>query len=246
MLNWAQIDTVLLDMDGTLLDLHFDNYFWLQHLPKRWAEISGISVSDAETQLKAEYAELTGKLEWYCLDYWGTRLQLPITELKREVMHKIAMRADVPDFLTALKHSGRQVALVTNAHPDSLSLKIERTELASYIDTLISTHEFGVTKENWALWQKLQQRLGFDPERTLFVEKNTALRIENDSEEQISIQLKVSGDSLPILKAAQDFGIRHLLAVANPDSQQLSRQITEYPAITDYSVLLDDIRNFRN
>jgi len=219
MLNWAEIDTVLLDMDGTLLDLHFDNYFWLQHLPKRWAEISGISINEAQTQLKAEYAELTGKLEWYCLDYWGKRLQLPITELKREVMHKIAMRADVPDFLTALKDSGRKIVLVTNAHPDSLSLKIERTELASYIDTLISTHEFGVTKENQDLWKKLQQRLGFNAERTLFVD-----------------------DSLPILTAAQDYGIKHLLAVANPDSHQLSRQITEFPAITDYSVLLDDIR----
>lgn len=218
MLNWAQIDTVLLDMDGTLLDLHYDNYFWLQHLPQRWAEISGISRAEAETQLKAEYAELTGKLEWYCLDYWGKRLQLPITELKREVMHKIAMRADVPAFLTALKRSGRQVALVTNAHPGSLSLKLERTELANYIDTLISTHEFGVTKEQQALWHQLQKRLGFDPQRTLFVD-----------------------DSLPILQAARQFGIRHLLAVANPDSQQLSRQITEFPAVTDYSVLLDEI-----
>jgi 5'-nucleotidase len=133
------------------------------------------------------------------------------------------MRADVPAFLTALKQSGRDIVLVTNAHPDSLSLKIERTELARYIDTLISTHEFGVTKENWALWQKLQLRLSFDPQRTLFVD-----------------------DSLPILQAAQDFGIKHLLAVANPDSQQLSRQITEFPAITDYGVLLDDIRNFKN
>lgn len=218
MLNWAQIDTVLLDMDGTLLDLHYDNYFWLQHLPQRWAEISGISRAEAEAQLKAEYAELTGKLEWYCLDYWGKRLQLPITELKREVMHKIAMRADVPAFLTALKRSGRQVALVTNAHPGSLSLKLERTELANYIDTLISTHEFGVTKEQQALWHQLQKRLGFDPQRTLFVD-----------------------DSLPILQAARQFGIRHLLAVANPDSQQLSRQITEFPAVTDYSVLLDEI-----
>lgn len=218
MLNWAQIDTVLLDMDGTLLDLHYDNYFWLHHLPQRWAEISGISRFEAEAQLKAEYAELTGKLEWYCLDYWGKRLQLPINELKREVMHKIAMRADVPDFLTALKKSGRQIALVTNAHPDSLSLKLERTELANYIDTLISTHEFGVTKEQQALWQQLQQRLGFDPARTLFVD-----------------------DSLTILQAARQFGIGHLLAVANPDSQQLSRQITEFPAVTDYSVLLDEI-----
>ncbi len=219
MLDWADIDTVLLDMDGTLLDLHFDNYFWLEHLPARWSEITGISVADAKAQLQAEYAVLQGKLEWYCLDYWGKRLQLPINELKREVMHKIAMRADVPAFLQALKDSGREVVLVTNAHPDSLSLKIERTELSNYIDLLISTHEFGVTKESQALWHKLQQRLGFDPSRTLFVD-----------------------DSLPILQAAADFGIRHLLAVANPDSQQPVRDITDFAAITDYGVLLADIR----
>src|SRR5688572_6670841 len=35
MIDWNAVDTVLLDMDGTLLDLHFDNYFWLTHLPKR-------------------------------------------------------------------------------------------------------------------------------------------------------------------------------------------------------------------
>jgi len=222
MLDWADIDTVLLDMDGTLLDLHFDNYFWLEHLPIRWSEITGISVADAKAQLQAEYAVLQGKLEWYCLDYWGKRLQLPITELKREVMHKIAMRADVPAFLQALKDSGREVVLVTNAHPGSLSLKIERTELSNYIDVLISTHEFGVTKESQALWHKLQHRLGFDPKRTLFVD-----------------------DSLPILQAAADFGIRHLLAVANPDSQQPVRDITDFASITDYSVLLDDIRTPR-
>ena len=222
MLDWADIDTVLLDMDGTLLDLHFDNYFWLEHLPERWSEITGISVAEAKTQLQAEYAVLQGKLEWYCLDYWGKRLQLPITELKREVMHKIAMRADVPAFLQALKDSGREVVLVTNAHPGSLSLKIERTELSNYIDVLISTHEFGVTKESQALWHKLQQRLGFDPKRTLFVD-----------------------DSLPILQAAADFGIRHLLAVANPDSQQPVRDITDFASITDYSVLLNDIRAAR-
>ncbi|RVU39881.1 GMP/IMP nucleotidase [Rheinheimera riviphila] len=222
MLDWADIDTVLLDMDGTLLDLHFDNYFWLEHLPLRWSEITGISVADAKAQLQAEYAVLQGKLEWYCLDYWGKRLQLPITELKREVMHKIAMRADVPAFLQALKDSGREVVLVTNAHPGSLSLKIERTELSNYIDVLISTHEFGVTKESQALWHKLQHRLGFDPKRTLFVD-----------------------DSLPILQAAADFGIRHLLAVANPDSQQPVRDIRDFASITDYAVLLDDIRAAR-
>lgn len=222
MLDWSSIDTVLLDMDGTLLDLHFDNYFWLEHLPKRWSELSQISVEEAKAQLKAEYDVLQGKLEWYCLDYWAKRLQLPITELKREVMDKIAMRADVPAFLTALNQSGRRIVLVTNAHPDSLSLKIERTELASYLTELISTHEFGVTKESQQLWHALQQRLGFDAKRTLFVD-----------------------DSLPILHAAEQFGIAHLLAIANPDSQQPVKQIEQFPAITDYSVLLADINKPR-
>ncbi|MDX3772730.1 GMP/IMP nucleotidase [Chromatiaceae bacterium AAb-1] len=222
MLQWAEIDTVLLDMDGTLLDLHFDNYFWLHHLPARWAEISGISAAEASQQLKAEYAALTGKLEWYCLDYWERRLQLPITELKREVMHKIQMRNDTPAFLNALKQSGRDIILLTNAHPASLALKAECTDLDQYISHQISTHEFGTTKETQSLWQQLQQRLGFDKQRTLFVD-----------------------DSLPILDAAREFGIKHLLAVANPDSQQPARQIAEFPAITDYQVLLQDIRSPR-
>jgi len=218
MLDWSSIDTVLLDMDGTLLDLHFDNHFWLEHLPKRWSELSGISQDEAKATLAAEYQQLQGKLEWYCLDYWTKRLDLPITALKREVQHKIAMRADTIPFLTALQQSGRRIVLVTNAHPDSLSLKIELTTLGQYINELVSTHEFGVTKEQQELWQQLQQRLGFDPARTLFVD-----------------------DSLPILTAARQFGIRHLLAVANPDSQQPSRHIDEFPAVTDYRLLLADI-----
>jgi len=222
MLDWSAIDTVLLDMDGTLLDLHFDNHFWLEHLPKRWSEISGISYTEAKATLEAEYQQLQGKIEWYCLDYWTKRLQLPITTLKREVQHKIAMRDDTIPFLTALKASGRRIVLVTNAHPDSLSLKIELTTSGQYIDELISTHEFGVTKEQQALWQQLQQRLGFDPARTLFVD-----------------------DSLPILQAAQEFGIGHLLAVANPDSQRPSRTITEFAATNDYRELLDVINQPR-
>ncbi|MGI5310160.1 GMP/IMP nucleotidase [Rheinheimera sp. WS51] len=218
MLHWSEIDTVLLDMDGTLLDLHFDNYFWQYYLPKRWAQTSGISEESAQQQLAQEYTRLAGKIEWYCLDYWCQRLQLPITDLKREIMDKIAMRSDAAVFLQALKQSGRKVVLLTNAHPDSLALKVEQTPLASYIDTRISTHQFGVTKESVVLWQKVQHHLGFNPSRTLFVD-----------------------DSLPILQTARDFGIKHLLAIANPDSQKASSVITDFPAITDYNTIIADI-----
>lgn len=220
MLDWSQIKTVLLDMDGTLLDLHYDNQFWLEHLPKRYSEEANISLTEAKEKLVSHYQKVEGTIAWYCLDYWAEQTQLPITELKREIDHLIQLRSDAHDFLTALKTSGREVILVTNAHPDSLSLKIERTQLDKYFDVLYSTHEFGVSKESQLLWQRLQAKQPFELDHTLFVD-----------------------DSLPILKSAQQFGIKHLLAVANPDSKQPSKVITEFPAIVDYSVLLTDILN---
>ncbi len=220
-LPWDEIDTVLLDMDGTLLDLHFDTHFWIEHLPKKVAQLTQKPVERCRADMLAHYARVEGKIEWYCLDYWAEVLQMDIMSAKREVEHLIAIREDTVPFLDALRQSGREVVLVTNAHPGSLSLKVEHTKLDSHIDTLISTHEFGVTKESQQLWQKLQARLNFNPKRTLFVD-----------------------DSLVILEAAKQFGIAHLLAVRNPDSQQPEREIADFTNIADYRTVVDEIRQY--
>jgi putative hydrolase of the HAD superfamily len=219
MLDWSKISTVLLDMDGTILDLHFDTHFWLHHLPQRYSEVHNVNLAEAKQSLVDHYQRVEGTIDWYCLDYWAEQTQLSITDLKREVQHLIQLRTDAHDFLCALKSSGRDIVLVTNAHPDSLALKIERTQLDKYFDTLYSTHEFGVTKESQLLWQRLQEKHGFVLEQTLFVD-----------------------DSITILNSAKKYGFEHLLAVANPDSQQDSRVINQYPSITDYTELLADIK----
>jgi len=218
MFNWSEISTVLLDMDGTILDLHFDSHFWLEHFPVRYAEQHDISVADAKTKLANHYGKISGTIEWYCLDYWSDFTQMPLAQLKREVQHLIRLRDDADEFLTALKQSGREVILVTNAHPDALSLKIERTQLDKYFDVLYSTHEFGVVKESQLLWQKLQAKQGFELANTLFVD-----------------------DSLPVLKSAQQYGIKHILAVENPDSQQPPNVINDFNSISDYRQLTQAI-----
>lgn len=221
MLDWKKIKTVLLDMDGTLLDLHFDTYFWLEHLPLRFAEKHSMPFTQAQSHLKVEINKVAGQLEWYCLDYWAAKLDLPIVELKREIEHKISIRPDSIPFLDALKAAGKEVILLTNAHPDSLSLKIEKTALDSHIDCLISTHKYGVTKESQLLWQKLQADIDFDNNTTLFVD-----------------------DSIPILDSAKTYGIKYLLAVANPDSSLpavAEKQLKGYPYITDYRDIIPNI-----
>lgn len=220
--NWSEISTVLIDMDGTILDLHFDNHFWLEHLPLRYSEKMSISLTAAKAKLKADYLAVVGTIEWYCLDYWSERTDMPIKELKREIQHLIQLRSDAKDFLLALKASGKDIVMVTNAHPEALSLKIERTQLDQYFDTLYSTHEFGVSKESQLLWQRLQVKHGFDCDKTLFID-----------------------DSVEILKSAQQFGIKHLLAVANPDSKKAVNVIKDFPAVTNFNLLAEQLNESR-
>lgn len=214
-LPWHAIDTVLLDMDGTLLDLHYDNHFWMEHLPQRYAELHGVSLTMAQMELQPLFERNAGQLQWYCLDFWSAELKIPVRELKLETAHLIALRPDADTFLAAIKQAGKRVILITNAHRDSLSLKLERIELAPYFEQLISSHDYGFPKENRQFWEALQADIHFDPARSLFID-----------------------DTLPILRSARDFGVGHLLAVKEPDSQKGPKDTAEFAAVGDYRALI--------
>ncbi|HEY7883824.1 MAG TPA: GMP/IMP nucleotidase [Cellvibrionaceae bacterium] len=214
MIDWQAIDTVMLDMDGTLLDLHFDNYFWVQHLPQRYAEIHGKPFDAARESLAASIQARQGSLQWYCLEFWSDTLQLDIRALKEEVKHKIQVRPHVEEFLRRLRQHGKQAMLVTNAHPQSMSLKFEVTAIDQWLDLIVSAHEFQHPKEAQDFWRALALREPFEPARTLFID-----------------------DTLTVLDSARDFGIGHLLAIHQPDSQ-IPRQINQYPAIRHFNEIM--------
>jgi len=215
MINWHQIDTILLDMDGTLLDLHYDNYFWLSHLPARYAEIHGIAPDDAKTQLHQRFAQEYGSLNWYCTDYWAQELDVDIVTLKHEVADKIAIKPYVLDFLNGLKTNGKRVALVTNAHQDSYSVKMQKYDLTPFFDFVAKSHDYGEPKEAQPFWHAFIADFPFDPARTLFIDDN-----EN------------------VLNAAETFGIQHLLRPSQPDSQRAANRSERHPQFDCYSEIL--------
>ncbi|WP_432463925.1 GMP/IMP nucleotidase [Agarivorans sp. QJM3NY_33] len=218
MFNWSQIDTVLLDMDGTLLDLHYDNYFWMHYLPIAIAQQNKISTEQAREQLMADYETVAGTLDWYCFDYWSNKTNIDIRQLKTEVEHKIAWRNNVKPFLNALAQAGKQRILLTNCHPDGLATKVRVTGLDQYLDQQFSVHQFGYPKEKPELWQALLEHHPFEPERTLFIDDNEKL-----------------------LEQASRFGIKFLLGIRNPDSQQASKSFKHFPSVDDYQPLTQQL-----
>ncbi len=218
MINWNQIDTVLLDMDGTLLDLHYDNYFWLQHLPRRYARRHNLDEQQARERLFELFDKEKGTLNWYCVDYWSDRLDVDIEALKKEIKHLIALRPYVEEFLRLLHDSPREVLLVTNAHAKSMNLKMAETEIGQYFNHIVCSHDFHCPKEDPAFWPLLQQKHYFDPQRTLFID-----------------------DSAAVLESAESFGIRYLLTLLQPDSKLAKRELTQYPGFHHFDSIMPDI-----
>lgn len=215
MLAWDRIHTVLLDMDGTLLDLHFDNHFWQQHVPLRYVEAHGGTLDAARELLRERYKKVEGTLDWYCVDYWTRELNLDIATLKHEVHHLIAVHPHVIDFLTTIREAGKRVLLVTNAHGKAVELKLRCAPLAEFFDAIVTSHDYGLPKEHVEFWNRLQSTHAFDKTSTLFVD-----------------------DSLPVLRSAQAYGIAHLRAVRRPDSKRPDKDVGEFIAIDDFRDLM--------
>jgi 5'-nucleotidase len=213
---WDAIDTVLLDMDGTLLDLRFDNYFWAEFLPERYAERHGLTLERARAVLRSKLLARQGTLEWYCTDFWTRELSLDIAAMKREIREHVRFLPGAEAFLRALRGKNVRVALVTNAHRDSLKVKATQTGVLDYFDVVFSSHSFGVPKEHPEFWRQLQEELQFDPARTLFVD-----------------------DSLPVLGAAQRHGIAHVIAITKPDTTLAVREVPGFLSVEQVSHLLE-------
>jgi putative hydrolase of the HAD superfamily len=215
MIDWKKIDTVLLDMDGTLLDLNFDNHFWKEFVPLKFAQKQGLSLEQAKEQLAPQFKSMEGKLEWYCLDYWSEVLALDIAGLKAEISGLIAVLPHVTEFLEKIHQSHHKVLLVTNAHRQSLGLKMEKTCLQRFFDGIISSHDLGFPKEHAEFWRLLEQQHAFEKQKTLLID-----------------------DSLAVLNSARQFGIGHVIAVSRPDTRLPKKDISDYPAIEDFRELM--------
>jgi putative hydrolase of the HAD superfamily len=206
--DWTCIDTVLLDMDGTLLDLGYDKRFWEWELPRRLAESRGITVEEAHRIMRPIFRSTAGTLDWYCIDYWSRALSLDIIALKRATRHDIGWLPDARAFLDRVRGAGRRLALVTNAHPEILALKDAHLGIRRRFDAVYSAHDFGDPKENAAFWPKLAAREGFDPARTLFAD-----------------------DNAEVLGAARGHGLRWLYAVRRPVQGAPARAADAFPGV---------------
>ena len=213
---WQEITWVLLDMDGTLLDKHFDDYFWETLVPQEYARRQALPLPEARQLVFARYKRQEGTLNWTDIDFWSRELELDIPALKEGIRHLIEVHPDTEPFLRFLQEQGKKVALVTNAHTKTLALKMNHTGLLGYFDEVISSFDLGTPKEDVHFWETLQERLGFDAGKTLLVD-----------------------DNAEALAAARTFGIRYPFFKAKSSSRLEAEFHPDFPSIESFHELMD-------
>ncbi|MEM7358057.1 MAG: GMP/IMP nucleotidase [Pseudomonadota bacterium] len=207
-IDWTEITTVLLDMDGTLLDLHFDNYFWQHYVPQVYSVKHELPAVAAREHIEPLLASHEGTLNWYCVDFWSEQLGLDIMQLKADVSHKIAYLPSAQAFLQYCREEIGDVRLITNGHRKVLNLKQSITGLDQYFDQMVCSHELGAPKEDQAFWSLLQEQKGFEPSRTLFID-----------------------DSERVLDSAHEYGIGQIFSIAKPDSRKERGKPSKFPML---------------
>jgi putative hydrolase of the HAD superfamily len=212
---FTRCETLMLDMDGTVLDLAYDNYVWKELVPEHYAKVTGIGIDDARTRLFAKYHEIQGDIQWYCLDHWSERLGLDVLELHRGVNHRIGYLPGAKNFLEALREHNVRVLLVTNSHPDTLALKDEVTGLAGYFDAIYTSHQFGFAKERQEFWHALQKEEHFVTDSTLFVDDNRT-----------------------VLNSASTYGLDMLVEISQPDTSEPVRETAAYTGVKGVADML--------
>jgi len=210
-----EIEFVLLDMDGTLLDLYFDDYFWGHLVPERYAEKHNMTFGAAKEYLFRTYKSQERTLNWCDIDYWSRQLNLDIPALKEQVKHLIEVHPHVIDFLKMLRKKGKKVFLLTNAHYKTINLKFRKTRIGRYFDSVLCSFDVGYPKEYIQFWQEAEKRLGFNKARSLFID---------DTEE--------------VLRVARDYGVRYLLFKAVANSRSEPKRSDEFMTIYDFRELM--------
>ena len=205
----------MLDMDGTLLDLAYDNYMWLEHIPAEYARQNSIGEAKAREMLMAKFRSLEGKLQWYCLDHWSEVLDLDVKELHRKENNRISYLPGAREFLQEVHQHEIRLLLVTNSHSDTLEIKTEVTGITEFFDAIYTSHDLGHAKEDQPFWHAVQEAEGFDPETTLFIDDNPS-----------------------VLESARTFGIGMLLNITRPDTQRPLRDNRGFPTIESVASLI--------
>ena len=212
-MKWNSIETFFLDMDGTLLDLAYDNYFWHEHIPALYSKKNGITIQEGTHIFEELYKNKQGTMEWYSISYWSKVLKIDLQLEILKTRNQIKVFDGTIDLLRKLKKHKIKIYLLTNCPREMLDIKMTQTKLWGYFDKIISSEDCGYIKESNEFWSYLNKNIEYNTRTTVFID-----------------------DNQNVLRYSKKNGIQNIYCIDFPDSKKDRQIINGYQSIENISL----------
>lgn len=170
------IKVLSLDLQGTLSDSKFSDYFWLELLPKKYSEKFNLSIEEAKEILKSKFKEYgVYNILYYDDKYWANYLNFnTLEELKKfQVQPKLDKR------LYALISNINLPKIIISTTTD-LFIEYELEKNIRDFDKVYSCVDyFNVGGKTANIFKKVCEELNVLPNEVLHIGDSKTMDVEN-------------------------------------------------------------------
>ncbi len=177
MLNWQNIDAVIFDMDGTLVD---SMQYW-RDLPLNLFQTNGVPMPNNLEKLLAS-ADLWQAAEVFAQQFIPQLTTQQIFDQLQQEMdahyaQDIPLLSGVRQLLKALQQNGKKMCIATMTDRPQVETMLHSQQLESIFDFLLTTPEVGSGKNQPDIFLQACQRFGLSKQRVaVFEDSRTAAK----------------------------------------------------------------------
>ena len=163
------IKIISFDVDGTLVDLEYNDLVWFKEIPELVAKKKKISFEESLKLVKEEYSKLGEyNLNWYDIKYWISYFDLEVSYKK--ILEKYESQVKIfPDVIPTLKELRKDfILIVTTAMPREFLIP-KMKKLEPYFKTSFSALSDFKELKNSEIYFKICKILNVYPEQIMHI-----------------------------------------------------------------------------
>ena len=157
------------DVDGTLVDLEYNDLIWFKEIPELVARKKNISFEESLKLVKEEYTKLGERnLNWYDINYWISYFSLEISPNK--IFEKYESQVKIfPEAIPLLEELRKNfILIVITAMPREFLIP-KMKKLEKYFKFSFSALSDFKELKNSEIYSKISKSLNVHPEQILHV-----------------------------------------------------------------------------